>query len=119
MMKHIRIFIIVFLVVILALPLDALSCDDLKAIRDAAQQALDDANEELAAVVRTALALLLPVKTVPPPVNQGKILRKTKGQVSLQGLSPKGLTRRLMPQEQRSIKHRSPLTPHSSNSINV
>ncbi len=70
-MKHIRLFSLFFLVVRLALPLEALACDDLKAIRDAAQQDYDDAQEALRDAVRTALALLWPLTTVPPPGKPG------------------------------------------------
>ena len=71
-MKQIRIFGFVLLVAILALPLDAVACDDLEAKRDVAQKALDDANEELKKVVRTALALLFPTTTVPGPSKPGE-----------------------------------------------
>ncbi len=47
-MKQIRIFSLVLIIVmILALPLNALACDGLKAIRDAAKLTLDAANTEL------------------------------------------------------------------------
>ena len=45
-MKYIRIFGFVWLIGLLALPLDALACDNFKAKVDAAQQAIDDAEKK-------------------------------------------------------------------------
>ena len=53
-MKRIRIFSVIFLIAFLALPMDVLACDDLKAARDAAKTARDAA-EEAVTVAKAAV----------------------------------------------------------------
>lgn len=71
-MKQIQIFWIVLLVAILALPLDALACDELRATRDTAKEIRDDAQKELDDLVRTAFTAIGTLTLVPPPVNPGR-----------------------------------------------
>jgi hypothetical protein len=47
LMKHIRIFGVIFVALLLSLPLDALGCDELEAALESAQQTLTEVNREL------------------------------------------------------------------------
>lgn len=118
-MKHIRFFSSVLLVAIISVAIAAFACENLKAIRDAARQIRDEARQKHEDLIRTSLALLTPLTMVPPPVIQVNPLLMIFRPDSLQVLSPKNLTQRLLLPNQNWIKPRSPLTLHSTNSINV